>query len=108
MTSLAFDIPAASSRPARTVAGTPLTVLDVLRHPVLDVLNLDTVTRYQVRRPSRDDLEGRFRCPCDQLCDQQARKSASSVPSAWAMSPAIISAAARSWPVDLWVQRSAV
>ena len=24
-------------------------------------------------------------------------------PSAWAMSPAIISAAARSWPVDLWV-----
>jgi len=57
--------------------------------------------RYQARRLSRGDLEGRFRCPCDQLCDQRARKSASSVPRAPAMSLAIIiSAAGRSFPVD--------
>jgi hypothetical protein len=45
MTSLAFDI---RQRPAglfKTVEGAPPPVLDVLRHPVLDVLNLDTVTR---------------------------------------------------------------
>ena len=54
-----------------------------------------TALRKMIRRP----VHG----PCDQLCDQQAGKSASLGPSAWAMSPAIIFAAARSWPVDLWV-----
>jgi hypothetical protein len=45
MTSLAFDIPAASSGPLKTAEAAPLPVLDVLRNPVLDVLNLDTVIR---------------------------------------------------------------
>src|ERR1700733_1964900 len=42
MTSLAFDIPAASGQPGHRGRRRTVSVLDVLRHPVLDVLNLDT------------------------------------------------------------------
>ena len=65
-----------------------------------EVAGFKSRPRYQARRLSRGDLEGRFRCPCDQLCDRRAHKSASSVPSAPAMSRAIISAAGRSFPLD--------
>ena len=42
MTSLAFDIPQASDQPDHRGRRRAVSVLDVLRHPVLDVLNLDT------------------------------------------------------------------
>jgi hypothetical protein len=42
MTSLAFDIQAASDQQDHCRRRRTVTVLDVLRHPVLDVLNLDT------------------------------------------------------------------
>src|ERR1700683_4824282 len=42
MTSLAFDIPQASDQPDHRDLRRAVSVLDVLRHPVLDVLNLDT------------------------------------------------------------------
>src|SRR6202167_3374557 len=42
MTSLAFDIPQASDQPDHRDLRCAVSVLDVLRHPVLDVLNLDT------------------------------------------------------------------
>src|ERR1700684_1727804 len=42
MTSRPFDIPAASDQPVHRRGRRTVSVLDVLRHPVLDVLNLDT------------------------------------------------------------------
>ena len=52
-----------------------------------EVAGFKSRPRYQARRLSRGDLAGRFRCQCDQLCNQRVPKSASSIPSAPAMSP---------------------
>jgi hypothetical protein len=73
MTSLAFDIRAASGQPDHCGRRRTVSVLDVLRHPVLDVLNLDTTPATTCGNdPRAADTRpvGRFRLvtPCISAC----------------------------------------
>jgi hypothetical protein len=68
-------------RPAqRRCTGTPETRKTVVVLLITQRSQVQILPPLPSKRLSRDDLESRFHCPCDQLCDQRARKSASSVP----------------------------